>query len=77
MTANELRQKRAGLITQARAILDTAKAAKRDITAEEQTEWDRIHAEADALKAQYERLERQDAVEAGGRTADRHPGRGT
>jgi len=64
MTANELRQKRAGLIAQARAILDAAKAANRDLTAEERANWDRLDADAEALKGQYERLERQDAVEA-------------
>lgn len=78
MDPKELRQKRAGLIAQARAILDKAGAEKRDLTAEEQKQWDALDNDAEKIKGQYERLERQEKAElelrasqgtiAGGRT---------
>lgn len=56
----ELRQKRAGLFEQAKAIL-----AKGDtMTAEDQGQYDGLMGEIDALKAQIDRLERAEQMEA-------------
>jgi HK97 family phage major capsid protein len=63
MTLKELREKRAKLIKDARAILDKADGEKRAITTEEQTEYDRLFAEADGLRSRIEREERQREAE--------------
>jgi HK97 family phage major capsid protein len=60
----ELRQKRAKLIADARGLLDTAETAKRDLTSEEQTNWDTMMNDADALRVQAERAERLVTAEA-------------
>ncbi len=65
MTIREMKDKRAQLKAQARAILDKAQAEKRDLTAEESQEFDRIMAEADALTKQIEREERMAAIPGG------------
>lgn len=59
----EFRQKRAALVKQAREILDRAESERRDLTAEEQAQWDRIMADVDALGKQIEREERTAALE--------------
>ena len=61
----ELRQKRAKLIADARALLDNAEAEKRDLTSEEQSNWDTMMNDADKLKGQFERMERQVDAEDG------------
>lgn len=63
MTSKELREKRATLANQARAILDKAEAEKRDLSAEEQAEFDRIHADIDRMKADIDRMERQEKLD--------------
>lgn len=63
MNAKEMRAKRAALALQARGILDKAEAEKRDLSAEEQTNWDTIHADIDKLKGQIDRVERQEREE--------------
>ena len=55
----QLREKRTGLITQARAILDKAEQEKRDMSQEEQNTWDTLMDDADKLHVQIEREERQ------------------
>lgn len=57
MTLKELREKRAKLIKDARAILDKADGEKRAITTEEQTQYDTLFAEADGLRARITREE--------------------
>lgn len=64
MNPKEMREKRAALIKQARDILDRAEAENRDLTAEEEQQYDRIMAEVDALGKRIERAERQAALEA-------------
>jgi len=59
----EMRQERAALVKQARDILDKAEAEKRDLTAEEQQEYDRIMAEVDRKGAEIEREERLQVIE--------------
>lgn len=63
MTAIEMRRKRAELIERAGTILATARAAKRDVTTEEEREFDSLHAEAERLEQGIERQERQDESE--------------
>ena len=65
MDPKELREKRAGLIREARGILDLAEEETREVTAEESETWDRLMSEADNLMETIERLERQDELERG------------
>lgn len=60
----EMRQKRAKLIADSRALYDAAEVAKRDLTSEEQTNWDTMMNDADALRVQAERAERMVTAEA-------------
>ncbi|KXK51943.1 MAG: HK97 family major capsid protein [Chloroflexi bacterium OLB13] len=60
----ELRQKRAKLIADARALNEKVQAEGRDFTAEEQQNWDQLMNDADKLRTQYEREERLESVEA-------------
>ena len=64
MNIRQLKEKRAGLIADARTILDAARAASRDLAAEENSRWDALMAEADTLGQQIEREERQAAAES-------------
>lgn len=70
---NELLAERAGLIKQARDILDKAAKEKRaDLTAEETAQFDTLHAEAEKRKVSAERILRQaDAERALGEGAGR------
>lgn len=63
MTIRELLEKRANLISQARALLDKADAEGRDLTTEEQTQWDKLMNDADGLRQRVEREERQARLE--------------
>lgn len=58
MDINAMRQERAGLVTQARGILDTAQAEKRELTAEEEQKFDRLMADADKRDADIAREEK-------------------
>lgn len=64
-SSRELRQERANVIQQSRDLLDTAEAETRDLTTEEQEQWDRLMAEADTLQARIERQERVAEAERG------------
>ena len=61
---NELRTKRAGIVTEAGKLLTKAHTEKRAITPEEDQEWNRRHAEADEIESQIKREERQMQKEA-------------
>jgi HK97 family phage major capsid protein len=63
MNLIELRQKRANIIAQARAILDKAEGEKRALTAEEETNYNKAIDDATSLKSQIEREERQQQME--------------
>lgn len=63
MNIRELLEKRANLINQARAIFQTAEQEKRVLTAEEQSRWDQLMAEAGQVKATVDRLLQQDEME--------------
>lgn len=60
MTIKELREKRANLIWQANEVLTKAEGEKRNLTAEEDQQWSALHKEADEIKVQYERMEKQE-----------------
>jgi len=62
-TLIEMRQKRGELIAQMRGLTDKAEAENRDLTAEEQEQWDRLDKEQDTLRAKIERTEKLDAME--------------
>jgi HK97 family phage major capsid protein len=59
----EMRQKRAALVTQARELDTKAESEKRDLTAEERTQWDKIMADVDKAKVDIEHEERLQASE--------------
>ena len=63
MNLLELLEKRAGLVAQARALLDKAGTEKRALTAEEQAQWDRIMSEVTGLTGTIDRAQRQGALE--------------
>jgi HK97 family phage major capsid protein len=60
----ELLEKRAKLAADARALLKKAEDEKRDLKAEEKTEWDRIMAEVKTLGEQIERAQQMAGIEA-------------
>lgn len=62
----ELRAKRAELVAQMRGIIEAAEKDDRDLTAEEQTEFDGLKADRDALDQRIARLEELEAAEAEG-----------
>lgn len=55
----ELRQKRAKAIADGRALLERAETEKRDLSQEEQNSWDSLMNDADRLKGNIDREERQ------------------
>lgn len=55
MTLQEKIEKRVGLIAQARALLDKADQEKRDLSAEETTQYDALMADADKLEGEVNR----------------------
>lgn len=59
-----LRQRRASLAEEARAILDAAEAEGRDLTDEERTRFDDLEAQMEALAGDIEREERLERTEA-------------
>ncbi len=59
----ELREKLRAKLADARAILETAKQAKRTLTAEEKTRFDALKAEADSIRQQITLQEEADALD--------------
>lgn len=55
----ELRNKRGKLVTEARSLLDRAETEKRDLTAEEQKQWDTMISDQERIGKDIEREERQ------------------
>lgn len=64
VTAKALREQRANLAAQSQAIIDTASTEQRNLTTEEEQTFDRYHSEMESLRGQYERIERQETVNA-------------
>jgi HK97 family phage major capsid protein len=63
MTPQEIRDKRNTIVTQARAIAKKAEDEKREMTAEERTNFDKALNDASTLKADLERMERLETEE--------------
>lgn len=63
MTLKEMRAKRAKMIADARALLDTATTEKRSMTDEENASYDTLFSEADGLRSNIDREERQREAE--------------
>ncbi|MBT2215841.1 phage major capsid protein [Virgibacillus dakarensis] len=59
----EMREKRANLVNQARDLVNRAEEEKRDFTAEDQTQYDRIMDEVDKLKNSIDREEKLSGLE--------------
>lgn len=64
MTVIELRQKRAKLVEDARAIYNRAETENRSLTGDEEQQFDRMMADVDAMGAQVQRMERLAAFES-------------
>lgn len=73
LEARELREKRANAIANARKLLETAERENRDLTQEEQQQWDGYHSEAAQLKERIDRIERQNGLDAEMRGSQRSP----
>lgn len=63
MNSKELREKRANLWSRAQEIFDKAKEEKRELTAEENTNVDKLHNDMRSLKEQIDRIERQEELD--------------
>ena len=59
-TLSDLRERRGSLWHQAKGILDAADAERRDLTAEERANFDRLSESMDAVAAQIAKLEEGD-----------------
>lgn len=59
----EMRNKRGTLVQDARAIIEKAETEKRDLTKEEQTQWDKLFGEANSIGENIAREERQVELE--------------
>lgn len=64
MTLNEMRQRRAALVEQARGLLDGADAAERGLTAEEETRFAELETQIGALAQDIQRRERAEGWQA-------------
>ncbi len=62
-TIAEIQQNRGQLVTQMRAIVDKADTEKREITAEERTEWGRLDTAQDDVRQVVELRQRQDSLD--------------
>lgn len=74
MTLQEMLQKRAKLVADAKALNDLVLGEKRDFTQEEQNTWDALMTDADGLKSKIDRQERLDSLD---RSLDESRGRMT
>jgi HK97 family phage major capsid protein len=64
VTAKALREQRANLAKQAQDVLDKAHAESRNLTAEENQTFDKYHEEMESIRGQYERIEKQETINA-------------
>src|SRR3972149_4369548 len=75
MNTRELKAKRAALIGQARALVDGAGKENRELSAEEQRQYDALLAQIDQAKADIDRLEKLEAAAARLERTDRRASR--
>lgn len=73
MTIRDLMDRRAKLISDARAMVDTAEKESRDFAADEQKRYDQLLADADQVKGQIDREQRLAAMEADIQREPVHP----
>ena len=69
----EMKQKRAGLVQQARALIDKADSEKRELTAEEETSYDKYMEDVDKIGSTIEKEERLKKVESELKKLDADP----
>lgn len=60
--AVELREQRASVWEQQKNLIDTAEAEKRDFTAEETQQYDKLDADREALEKRFERIEKHEGL---------------
>lgn len=70
---NDLRGRRASLLAEMREITEAAESADRDLTGEEQQEFDRREADFEAITGRIERMEKLGGLEATPATPDADP----
>lgn len=58
----ELRQKKAELYRESKALIDSAEAESRNMTADESAKWEKLHGELEELSVRIDRIEQQDAA---------------
>src|SRR4030042_5070285 len=63
-TSIELRQRRASLWEEAKSLHNLADKENRQLTAEEQEQWDHINQDIDSLKVTIDRMERMALIDA-------------
>ena len=63
MNSNEIRNNRATLIAQARSLVSKAEAEKRDLSGEENEQWNKMMSDVDTMAAQIEKAERAEKLE--------------
>ena len=63
-TSVELREERAALVKQARELTDKAKTEERDLSDEENAQYDLIMDDVDKMKARIDRMERLETAES-------------
>ena len=66
MTLKELRDKRKGLVAELRGIIESAEGDNRDLTAEEQTDYDAKKAQLDAIDVRISRVAGLEEIEVAG-----------
>jgi HK97 family phage major capsid protein len=64
MTIKELREQRANLAEQARKLINNAENEKRELSAEDNATFDKLHADVDKLANEIAKRERQETLEA-------------
>ena len=63
MDPKQLREQRAKLIAEARALVEKATAESRDMTSDEDAQFDKMLAEAESLKVKFDRAEKLEVEE--------------
>lgn len=64
VTVKDLREKRTHIVYQAKEILSKAEGEARSLSAKETQQFDKLHAEAEEIRGQYERMEQQGRTES-------------
>lgn len=62
--AKQLREERSALIEKMNGLMELSQSEERNLTEDEQKSWDEMDAKTDELKSQYEKIERQEALNA-------------